>query len=123
MVVGCALEHDRAVQLAREGRWQLVRTELVGDAELLLGHDEEETQEFGLDRRHGAQDVADRQRLGEADEVLGPVAVLARPTVAAAMRRSRTWRSDALLDAGHLADPLERLVATQRIADLPGWPA
>ena len=63
MVVRSSLEHDRAVQLASEGAGQLVRTELVGNAQLLVRDQEQEAEQLGLDRGDGAEDVADGQRV------------------------------------------------------------
>ena len=108
LVVGRALEDDRPEQLAGQGRRQLVRPELVGDAELLVRHEQQQPEQLRLDRRDGAQDLADRQRVRRGRRAsVGPVSRSPRVATArrrAAMRRSRTWRSDALLDAGHVAD-------------------
>ena len=132
MVVGCALEDDRPEQLAGQRRRQLVRTELVGDAELLVGDEQEQAQQLGLDRGHGAQDVADRQGVRRGEHgVRGDAraAAVAAPTCAGpdAARGGdapiEDLAQDALLDAGHLADLLERLVAPERVGDVARWPA
>ena len=71
MVIRGALQDDRPEQLARERRGQLVRSELLGDPELLLGHEEEQPEQLGLDRGDRPQDVADRQRVRRREDGLG----------------------------------------------------
>ncbi len=51
LVVGLALEHDRAEQLAGDGRGQLVRPELLDDPELLVRDEQQEPEQLRLDRR------------------------------------------------------------------------
>ena len=63
-VIWCPQEDDRPEQLARDRARQLIGTQLVDDAELLVRDEQEQPEELGLDRRHGTQDVVDRQRIG-----------------------------------------------------------
>ncbi len=67
LVVRRPLEDDRPEQLAGGCRRQLVRAELVGDAELLLRDEEDQAEQLLLDGRDRREDPVDRERVGRAD--------------------------------------------------------
>ena len=99
--------------------------ELVGHAQLLIRDEEQQPKQLRLDRGHGAQDVADRQRVRRGQHGVRGDRVAASPPRAS--RPGATGRrdppvqdlaQDALLDARLAADLLEGLVAAERIGDV-----
>ena len=79
LVVRGARDDDRAEQLASEGTRQLIGPELIGDAKLLVGEQQQESQQLGFDRCDGLEDVPDGE--GVSDGAGGGVVVPAGDAV------------------------------------------
>jgi hypothetical protein len=118
VIVGRSLEDDRPEQLAGRRRGQLVGPDLVGCAGLLIGGEEQETEQLFLDRGDGPENLVDWQSVGG-----GKHGVRGDPTLRGGAARRwapvENFEHRPLLNARHVVDLLEVGVAHHRVGDRP----
>ena len=120
MVVRRPGDDDGAEQLTCERAGELIRPKLLGNADLLLGHEEEQAEQLGLDRGHRLEDVPDRQGVRRREHRIGRDACRAIASTRADCREPplQGLAQHPLVDAGDMMHLLECLVAAKRIGDV-----